>query len=111
MTKYRAIKTEVAGIKFDSKREAVRWQELNYLQRAGHISDLKRQVPIELVPGVKLHGEKRARPPIRLVVDFQYTERMGRVVWEDTKGFETPLSRAKRHMAKALHGVDVRTTA
>ena len=110
MTKYRAIKTEVAGIKFDSKREAVRWQELNYLQRAGHISDLKRQVPIELVPGVKLHGETRARPAIRLVVDFRYIEN-GATVWEDTKGMETPASRMKRHMAKALCGVDVRVTA
>lgn len=110
MSKYGAIKTAVDGVMFDSKAEARRWSDLVLLQRAGRISELKRQVAIVLVPGVKLHNEARARPAIRLVVDFQYLER-GETVWEDCKGMETPLSRAKRHMAKALHGVDVRVTA
>ena len=109
MSKYGAIKTAIDGVVFDSKAEARRWSQLVLLQRAGGISDLKRQVKLELVPGVKLHGEARARPAIRLVVDFQY-RLAGQTVWEDCKGMETPLSRAKRHMAKALHGVDVRVT-
>ena len=79
------------------------------MERAGRISNLRRQVPIELVPGVKLWGAARARPAIRLVVDFCYQEQ-GATVWEDTKGMETPMSLAKRHMAKALHGIDVRVT-
>ncbi len=110
MSKYGAIKTVVDGMRFDSLAEARRWSELRLLERAGRISDLKRQVRLELAPGCRLHGESRMRPPIRLVVDFQYVEE-GNVIWEDTKGFEVPVSRLKRHLAKALHGVDVRVTA
>lgn len=106
--KYRNKKTVVGGVTFDSKREAARWQELQMLQRAGRISGLKRQVPIELVRGVKLSGAARARPAIRLVVDFEYQEN-GQRVLEDAKGFETPASKIKRHLAAALHGLEVRT--
>ena len=107
--KYGNQKTQFAGLTFDSKAEARRYGELQALERMGLISNLRRQVPIELVPGVKLWGAARARPAIRLVVDFCYQEQ-GATVWEDTKGMETPLSLAKRHMAKALHGIDVRVT-
>ena len=107
--KYGNKKTQFAGLTFDSKAEARRYGELQVLERMGLISNLRSQVPIELVPGAKLHGAARARPAIRLVVDFCYQEQ-GTTVWEDTKGMETPLSLAKRHMAKALHGIDVRVT-
>jgi len=107
--KYGNKKVLIDGHTFDSKAEARRWIELNILQRAGEVKELERQVPLELLMGVRLHGEKRARPPIRLVVDFRYKS-FGRVVWEDTKGMETPASRMKRHMAKALLGIDVEIT-
>ena len=105
--KYGAKKTTVGNITFDSKAEARLHAELLLRQRDGEISDLQRQVPIQLVPGVKLHGARRARPAIRLVVDFRYTE-AGQTVWLDCKGMETPMSLAKRHMALALHGIEVR---
>lgn len=110
MPKYGNRKTVIDGLKFDSAAEARRWCDLVLLQKAGRITQLEREIPLQLVPGVKLHGEVRARPAIRLVVDFRYTEN-GVTVWEDTKGMETPASRMKRHMAKALHGIDVRVTA
>jgi hypothetical protein len=110
MTKYRNRKTEFAGLTFDSAAEARRYGELVILERVGKIEKLQRQVPIVLVPGAKLHGAARARPAIRLVVDFAYVE-SGAQVFEDTKGFETPASLIKRHLAKALHGIDVRLTA
>ena len=72
--KYGNKKTQFAGLTFDSKAEARRYGELQLLERAGLISNLRRQVPIELVPGVKLWGAARARPAIRLVVDFCYQE-------------------------------------
>lgn len=109
MAKYGNTKTQFAGLMFDSKAEARRYGELQVLEKMGRIENLQRQVPIELVPGVKLWGAARARPAIRLVVDFCYQEQ-GATVWEDTKGMETPLSLAKRHMAKALHGIEVRVT-
>ena len=42
--KYHNIKTVINGERFDSKKEAARWQELLLLQRAGKISRLNRQV-------------------------------------------------------------------
>ena len=58
--KYGNKKTQFAGLTFDSKAEARRYGELQLLERAGLISNLRRQVPIELVPGVKLWGAARA---------------------------------------------------
>ncbi|MEP0454477.1 MAG: DUF1064 domain-containing protein, partial [Roseibium sp.] len=47
--KYGAQRTVVDGVTFDSKKEAARWAQLCLLQRAGQISDLKRQVVVPLV--------------------------------------------------------------
>ncbi|WP_416330616.1 DUF1064 domain-containing protein, partial [[Clostridium] innocuum] len=49
-SKYGAVKTEVDGIKFDSKHEALRYQELRLLEQAGEITNLRLQVPFELIP-------------------------------------------------------------
>ncbi|WP_416330384.1 DUF1064 domain-containing protein, partial [[Clostridium] innocuum] len=49
-SKYGAVKTEVDGIMFDSKREASRYQELRLLEQAGEITNLRLQVPFELIP-------------------------------------------------------------
>ena len=51
--KYRNIKTEVDGIKFDSKREAQRYQELKLLEKGGVISNLELQPKFELLPANK----------------------------------------------------------
>lgn len=108
-SKYRAKKVVApCGMKFDSQAEYARWLHLTMLQKAGKIANLERQIVLPLVDGVKLAGAKRARPAIRLVVDFKY-EYNGIVVWEDCKGMETPLSLCKRHLAKALKGIDVTT--
>ena len=40
----------ITGFAFDSKKEYRRWQELMLLERAGKISNLKRQVKYELIP-------------------------------------------------------------
>lgn len=107
--KYRNTPVVVDGIKFDSMHEARRWQQLKLLERAGKISLLERQVPYELAPSVKLVNEKRARPAIRCVIDFRYfSAEEARIVIEDAKGLETPVSRIKRHLMKSVHGIDVR---
>lgn len=109
MSKYGNVKTELYGIKFDSKREAHRWQALRALENGGYITDLQRQVPIELMTGAKIFGTNRKRPAVRLVVDFVYRDLAGQLVYEDAKGMETPISKLKRHIAKVLLGIDVRT--
>lgn len=109
MRKYRNTKTVVDGITFDSKAEARRWGELRLLERAGQINGLERQVSIELAPSVKYEGEARAKPALRIVVDFAYMERGSRVL-EDTKGMRTAVFQVKRHLLKAFHGLELRLT-
>lgn len=106
--KYSAEKTAVAGIVFDSKREARRYGDLVLLERAGKISGLTLQVPFVIAPGVRLHGEKRARPAVRYVADFVYSHPVDGAVVEDSKGMDTPMSRLKRHLMATVLGVYVR---
>lgn len=95
------------GTVFHSKRELERWRELLLLQSAGKISALRRQVPIKLVgaEGLIRYESKR---PASLVVDFAYVEQ-GEQKYEDTKGFETPASKLKRAVLRAM-GIEVAIT-
>ncbi len=107
--KYGARKTVVDGLKFDSMREAKRWLALRQDERGGEISQLERQVTFVLAPGVKIQGEKRARPSLRFVADFRYYDIVaGNFVVEDAKGHQTEAFRIKRHLMKSVHGIDVR---
>ena len=95
------------GVKFDSRAEARRWGHLCMQLRAGEISDLRRQVPYELVPAVKYSDASRVKQAIRYVADFVYVEK-GVEVIEDVKGMLTPEFKLKRHLMKALLGLEVR---
>ena len=86
--KFRNKKTEVNGIKFDSKLEAKRYTELQFLLKSGIIKDLKLQQEFELQPSFKKNGKT-----IRAITyksDFVYydNERQ-KIIVEDTKGFRT----------------------
>lgn len=108
--KYRNKKTKFDGVTFDSGREAARWSHLLLLQRAGRISELRRQVTYVLAPSVKFEGAPRAKPALRFIADFEYVEDGARIV-EDVKSTPTaklPAFQIKRHLMKHLHGVDVR---
>lgn len=107
MSKYGAKKTVVDGIKFDSRAEARRFETLKLMQKAGMISDLKRQVVYTLLPGVKYSGDARAKPALRYVADFTYVEG-GQLVVDDTKGVITEGFRIKRHLMKHIHNIDLR---
>lgn len=91
--KYHAKKTEVAGMVFDSKKEANRFMELQLLEKAGLISDLKRQVKFELIP--KTATER----PCNYYADFVYTENC-KLVAEDCKGYRTKEYLIKRKLMK-----------
>lgn len=107
--KFNAHKIALDGLQFDSAAEARVWQELLIMERAGLITDLERQCPYVLAPSVKLHGEARAKPPVRYFVDFRYKEvSSGKWHLIDVKGMDTPVSRLKRHLMKTVHGLDVR---
>ncbi len=98
-SKYRAVKTEVDGITFDSKREAARYMELVLLERAGEISRLELQPKYDcVVNGHKICTYK---------ADFRYFSAEGSVV-EDVKGVKTPVYRLKKKLVEALYpGVTV----
>lgn len=109
--KYGARKVFEAGLKFDSMREANRWRDLKSLEAGGYISQLERQVPFELAPAVNLYGERRKKTALRYVADFRYFDvKAGHFVVEDAKGYESPISRIKRHLMKSVHNIDVRIT-
>jgi hypothetical protein len=106
--KYGNKKVRIEGRVFDSQGEHRRWLDLVMMERVGVIKDLKRQVPIELAPSAKLVGSRRARPAVRVVVDFSYFDKQqGRQRYEDFKGVETPVSLLKRHLAKTVHNIDI----
>lgn len=107
MNKYGAKKTTVNGITFDSRAEARRYDDLLLLQRAGHISGLTLQVPFELAKSVKFAGSARAKPAIKYIADFVYSEG-GKTVVEDCKGVLTKEFQIKRHLMLANRGIDVR---
>ena len=95
--KYNAKKVSVDGIEFDSKKEAKRYQELLLLQKAGEIYMLERQKTYELLPaqrepdtvgkrGGVIKGKLLERA-VEYVADFVYTDKTGKTVVEDVKGF------------------------
>lgn len=93
--KYKNRVTRIDDINFQSFREANRYKELKLLERAGKIDKLRLQVPFELQPAYEIDGEKRL--PIKYVADFVYTED-GKMVVEDSKGFQTQVYKIKRKM-------------
>jgi hypothetical protein len=94
--KYRAVKAQCgAGHTHDSKREAVRCNELHILEAAGEISDLMIHPQYWFV----INGRQLKHPNGRRVgykSDFEYIEN-GMLVTEDVKGVivrDWPLRRA-----------------
>lgn len=107
-SKYGNQKVIYDGIKFDSKRECKRYRELQLLERAGRISDLRLQVPFVLAQRVKFSNALRATPAMKYVADFVYLDIDGKQVVEDSKGFKTKEYKQKRHLMLAYHGIEVR---
>jgi hypothetical protein len=109
-SKYGNRKVTADGIKFDSAKEAKRWGELRFLEQAGEISNLKRQVRIPLIgrdgPILTPTGRQSF-----YVADFTYVDwRLnGANVVEDSKGFETPEFKLKRAIL-AAQAVEILTT-
>lgn len=66
---------------FDSKGEAKRWAQLGLLERGGHISELRRQVPFPLMT---IGREGLATKFAEYVADYVYVENGQRVI-EDHK--------------------------
>ena len=105
--KYGAKKTLVGDIKFDSKKEAGRWMELQLMERAGEIQDLRRQVKVELIGQYRPLFTRTGRK-MKLTVDFSYIED-GELIYEESKGFPTRDYEVRVAVARAM-GLNVRET-
>lgn len=82
--KYGNVKTEINGIKFDSKKEAVRYEELMLKLKNGELSDLRLQVNFTLVEGFTAPTGDRISP-IKYIADFTYYDSEGNYIVEDVK--------------------------
>ncbi len=92
-----------------SKLEATRKWELEMMQRAGLISDLKCQVRFELIPPQRdARTHKLIERNCYYIADFVYTDANGELVVEDTKGFKTKDYVIKRKLMLWLRGIRVR---
>ena len=123
MSKYRAKKTEVDGIMFDSKKEAQRYQKLKLMEKAGVISNLNRQVKYELVPAQYING-KLVERAVTYTSDFEYDELIkarqrtvmvydgasviGKHIVEDVKGVQTDVYKIKRKLMLHKFGIRIR---
>ena len=104
--KYHSRKITRDGVTFDSVREYRRWTELKFLERAGQISKLERQVKYELIPSQRIDGKVVERP-VSYIADFVYQQN-GRLVVEDTKGFRTKDYIIKRKLMLSVYGIRIK---
>ena len=108
-TKYHSVATESHGIKFDSKKEARRYEELILLLRAGEISDLRLQHNITLIEGYTDADGTRVKPMV-YKADFTYFDKSGKWIVEDTKSEITRKNRVylnKKKLLKDKRGITI----
>ena len=107
-SKYKNKKVTYDGIKFASIKEARRYQELKLLLRAGAISDLRLQVPYELIPAQYING-KCVERAVKYIADFVYIEN-GKEVVEDAKGVRTDTYKIKKKLMLYVYGIRLKET-
>ena len=123
--KYRSKKITRDGLTFDSLKEYRRFCDLLLLEKAGAITDLKRQVAFKLIPAqfeviptgeFYKRGERKGQPKFKRVcieqsvvynADFTYTEN-GKTVVEDTKGVRTKDYIIKRKLMLHVLGIRIK---
>lgn len=93
--KFNAKRCEYSGIKFASKKELKRHQELELLQKYGEVIFFLRQVPFHLSGGVKY------------VCDYLVFWASGDVTIEDVKGMRTPMYKLKKKQVQALYPITI----
>ena len=128
MSKYNNKKTRVHGMEFASAWEAERYKQLYLLGKSGYISNLRTQVPYELIPAqyemiptdeVYVKGAKKGQQKykkvcveqsVKYIADFVYTEN-GKEIVEDTKSSATRKKESyiiKRKLMRHLMGIAVK---
>jgi hypothetical protein len=83
---------------YDSSKEARRAQELELLQKAGEINNLRHHTVFDLVVNGVIIGKYES--------DFDYYNPHAYVV-EDVKGVRTDVYKLKKKLLKAIHGIEI----
>lgn len=118
-SKYHSRKITRDGESFDSVKEYNRWCELKLLERAGLITELKRQVKFELIPvqREKVWNKKKGcfepgkviERECSYIADFVYRDMdTCRIVVEDAKGFRTKEYIIKRKLMLYMRGIRIK---
>lgn len=98
-SKYGNVKDSRGEIKFDSRKEARRFDELLTMQKAGQIHDLKLQADFTLQEAFTTITGERVRA-IKYRADFTYRQKNGDLIVEDVKSRATKT--AQYRMKKKL---------
>ena len=93
--------------RYASRKEQRRAIQLKLLLLAGRISNLREQVPYQLIPAQRDNNGKLIERPCSYIADFVYTDHDGRTVVEDTKGMRTDVYRIKRKLMLYVHGIRI----
>ena len=88
--KYNAKRDSRGFLKFDSKKEARYYDDLQILERAGEVVFFLRQVPFDIGGGVKYRA------------DFQVFYADGTVHFIDVKGYATQEYKMKKKLVEAI---------
>lgn len=103
-SKYRNVRVEHQGEKFDSKAEFAVYQRLQKQEQLGVIRELTRQVSFELAPRAIVAG--RPKRALTYRCDFTWLQDGKRIV-ADVKGVLTQAYIIKRHLMVTVHGIDI----
>ncbi|MBR6271384.1 MAG: DUF1064 domain-containing protein [Lachnospiraceae bacterium] len=107
MRKYHNQKTNG----FDSRKEALRYQQLCLMQSAGVIQNLECQVPFTLIPAQKDETGKVIERAVKYIADFVYFDNeLGERVVEDVKGVKTKEYIIKRKLLLHKYGIRIKET-
>lgn len=93
---------------FDSGKEEGRFQQLLFLQKAGKIHNLRRQVKFELIPAQYQDGRCVERA-VNYYADYTYHEN-GKLVVEDCKGYKTEVYRIKKKLMLYRYNIRIKET-
>ena len=119
--KYKNKKVTIDGITYDSIKEYHRFRELQLLERAGEIFNLRRQVKFVLIPaqyeeikrynkkGEQLKSDRKCiERECAYKADFVYIDKDGKKVVEDAKGVRTKDYIIKRKLMLYRHNIKIK---
>ena len=109
-SKYHSAPAERGELRFDSQKEARRYDELMVMLRAGIISDLRLQPQFTLQESYVTETGERIRA-IRYTADFSYIREVsGEKIVEDVKSGPTRTKEylRNRKFMRSMYGIDVR---